>query len=216
MLLSVPAHDRPDKPVKGKEFLPQACFEPIDSLIIGPRNARIHTKTQVTYLKKSLEEAGCVSPVLIDSNKRVIAGHGRLLAARKAGWTNIPTVSVDHLTPHQIEKLKVDNRIAELAEWDDKLLGEHLQQLVLAEPDIDFTGAFLAIGEAIVTRLMSYRNYQQDNRLPRPAICGCLEISTACCAATRWSLPAMISSWTENWRPPYLPILLTMYESMVM
>jgi ParB-like chromosome segregation protein Spo0J len=87
------------------------------------RNPRIHTRRQIKQIAASIKEFGFVSPALIDSSNTIIAGHGRVAAAKPLGMPDIPTVCVDHLTPSQIRAyLVADNRLAELAGWDPKLL----------------------------------------------------------------------------------------------
>jgi DNA modification methylase len=77
-------------------------------------------------------------PILIDSNLAVIAGHGRLLAAKQLGLAEVPTIQLDHLTEVQIKAFTIaDNRLTETSQWDDKLLAEELKEL--AELDLDFS-----------------------------------------------------------------------------
>jgi ParB-like chromosome segregation protein Spo0J len=77
-------------------------------------------------------------PVLIDRHGNVLAGHGRLLACREPGWTEVPTVCLDHLSAAQARAFMIaDNRLTEIATWDDRLLAEQLKDLSL--PGLDFT-----------------------------------------------------------------------------
>jgi DNA modification methylase len=101
------------------------------------RNPRIHARRQIKQIAASIKEFGFVSPALIDSSNTIIAGHGRVAAAKLLGMPDIPTVCVDHLTPSQIKAyLVADNRLAELAGWDRKLLALELQDLSI-QPDFD-------------------------------------------------------------------------------
>jgi ParB-like chromosome segregation protein Spo0J len=101
------------------------------------RNPRIHTRRQIKQIAASIKEFGFISPVLIDRSNRIIAGHGRVAAAKLLGMRGIPTVCVDHLTPAQIRAyLVADNRLAELAGWDRKLLALELQELSI-QPNFD-------------------------------------------------------------------------------
>src|SRR5687768_4988934 len=91
------------------------------------RNPRTHTAKQIKQIAASIEQFGFVSPVLLDSKDGIIAGHGRVAAARMLGMNDIPTVSVDHLTPAQIRAYVIaDNRLAENAGWDRELLALEL------------------------------------------------------------------------------------------
>jgi DNA modification methylase len=77
-------------------------------------------------------------PILTDRDGNVIAGHGRLLAGRELGWTEVPTLRLDHLTPEQARVFMIaDNRLTEIASWDDRLLAEQLKELSLL--DLDFS-----------------------------------------------------------------------------
>ena len=88
------------------------------------RNPRIYTRRQIKQIAASIKEFGFVSPVLTDSSNTIIAGHGRVAAAKLLGMPDIPTVCVDHLTPSQIRAyLVADNRLAELAGLGSEALG---------------------------------------------------------------------------------------------
>ena len=89
------------------------------------RNARTHSPAQLKQLQASLREFGFVNPILIDGNFNVLAGHGRLLAAQAEGLEKVPCVFVEHLTETQKRAyILADNRLAEMAGWDEELLDE--------------------------------------------------------------------------------------------
>lgn len=93
-------------------------------------NARKHDKKQIEQLANSIEKLGFRGVILIDKNNTVIAGHGRCLAAKKAGLKEIPCVYVDDLSEDQIKALRlIDNKIAEGSKWDDGLLSLELGEL---------------------------------------------------------------------------------------
>lgn len=101
------------------------------------RNPRTHTPKQIRQIAASIKEFGFVNPVLVDSFNGIIAGHGRVEAAKLLGMSDIPTVCVDHLTPAEIQAYVIaDNRLAELAGWDRKLLALELQELSV-QPNFD-------------------------------------------------------------------------------
>src|SRR5208337_2516881 len=103
------------------------------------RNPRTHTPNQIKQIAASIKEFGFINPVLIDGSNGIIAGHGRVEAAKLLGMTAIPTVCADHLTPAQVRAYVIaDNRLAELAGWDRKLLAIELQELSV---ELDFNVA---------------------------------------------------------------------------
>src|SRR5712675_2101876 len=106
------------------------------------RNPRTHTKKQIQQIAASIREFGFISPVLIDGTHGIIAGHGRVEAAKLAGMNDVPTVRVDHLTPAQIRAYVIaDNKLAENAGWDRELLTLELQELsVELNFDVSVTG----------------------------------------------------------------------------
>ena len=108
----------------------------LSALAPYPNNARTHSDEQVDMIAKSLQEFGFVNPVLIDEKNMIVAGHGRVMAAKKLGMEKVPYVRVEGLTESQIRAyILADNKLAELAGWDFKLLGLELGELT----DIDMT-----------------------------------------------------------------------------
>jgi ParB-like chromosome segregation protein Spo0J len=113
----------------------------IDSLQPDPQNPRVHSRSQLKRLARSIKHFGFIVPILIDSKGRVIAGHGRLLAARLLGWDEVPTICIEHLIPEQVRAFQIaDNRLSELATWDTRVLGVALQALSDLNLDIELTG----------------------------------------------------------------------------
>src|SRR5208337_515984 len=101
------------------------------------RNPRTHTPNQIKQIAASIKEFGFINPVLIDGSNGIIAGHGRVEAAKLLGMGDIPTVCAGHLTPAQVRAYVIaDNRLAELAGWDRKLLALELQELSV-QPNFD-------------------------------------------------------------------------------
>lgn len=93
------------------------------------KNAKKHPKQQVEQIANSIKEFGFTQPVIIDSNNCVVAGHGRILGAKKAGLKEVPTVCLEELTEEQIKAYRlVDNKLNETG-WEDKLLKEELDEL---------------------------------------------------------------------------------------
>lgn len=93
------------------------------------KNAKKHPKQQIEQIANSIKEFGFTQPVIIDSNNCVVAGHGRILGAKKAGLKEVPTVCLEELTEEQIKAYRlVDNKLNETG-WEDKLLKEELDEL---------------------------------------------------------------------------------------
>jgi len=104
--------------------------KPIESLIPYANNARKHDENQIKQIASSIKEFGFNNPVLIDKDNGIIAGHGRVLAAQRLGWTEVPTIALEHLTETQKKAfILADNRIAMNSTWDNELLAIELEAL---------------------------------------------------------------------------------------
>ena len=124
------------------------AYLPTDRLKPDPSNARQHSKRQIRQIAKSIEMFGFNVPVLIDAKGNVICGHGRLLAAERLGWTEIPAVRLEHLSEIQKKAFMIaDNRLAEVAVWDDRLLAEQLKALASVELAFDIETIGFDMGE---------------------------------------------------------------------
>ncbi len=105
------------------------------------KNAKIHGREQLEKLKGSIQEFGFVNPCLIDRDYNLIAGHGRVMAAEELGMETVPCVFVEGLTDEQRRAyILADNKLAELAEWDDVLVASELAELAEVGFDISLTG----------------------------------------------------------------------------
>lgn len=108
-----------------------------------PRNPRKHSREQIRAIARSIEAFGFNSPILIDKDRHVVAGHGRLKAAKLLGLAEIPVVSLDHLTPDQARSyMLADNKLTDRSSWDDTALAVHLKELseLALDFDIEATG----------------------------------------------------------------------------
>ena len=131
---------------------------PVDRLIPYARNARTHTDTQVAQIAASIREFGFNNPVLVDTAAGIIAGHGRLLAARKLALAEVPVIVLDHLSEAQKRAyVLADNRLAELAGWDSEMLRLELEALKKLDFDFNVTG----FDEAELARLLAEQAAQQ-------------------------------------------------------
>ena len=114
---------------------------PLASLVPYARNARTHSDAQVAQIAASIREFGFTNPILVDAGGGVIAGHGRLLAARQLGMTEVPTLELGHLSPAQRRAyVLADNRLALSAGWDEDLLRIELGELQADGFDLALTG----------------------------------------------------------------------------
>ena len=124
------------------------AYRPIAEMSLDPKNPRDHSRKQICQIARSIKTLGFNVPVLIDSNSRLIAGHGRFLAAQQIGLTEVPTILLDHLTEAQARAFMIaDNKLTENAEWDLKLLGEQLRDLSLLDLDFDIEITGFETGE---------------------------------------------------------------------
>jgi DNA modification methylase len=113
-------------------------YRPPADLKLDPLNPRVHSPRQIGQLRRSIETFDFNVPILIDAKLKVIAGHARLLACQSLGWSEVPTIRLDHLTEAQARAFTIaDNKLAEISVWDDRLLAEQLKEL--SELDLDFS-----------------------------------------------------------------------------
>jgi len=119
----------------------QVVTWPVDRLIPYARNARTHSDEQVAQIAASIAEFGWTNPILAGSDGIIIAGHARLLAARKLGMTEVPVIVLDHLTETQRRALVLaDNRLALNAGWDEEMLRVELESIRDDGFDLELTG----------------------------------------------------------------------------
>ena len=126
----------------------EIIWRPIAELQPDPANPRQHSKKQIKQIAKSIKAFGFNVPVLVDAEFKVLAGHGRVLACREAGIEEVPTVCLERLTPAQARAFTIaDNKLAENATWDDRLLAEQLRDLSLSDLDFDIEDIGFEMGE---------------------------------------------------------------------
>ena len=113
----------------------------LDRLIPHARNARTHSDAQVAQIAGSIAEFGFVNPVLVGDDGVIVAGHGRIMAARKLGLEQAPVIVLAHLSPTQRRALMIaDNQIASNSGWDDEMLAIELAALKDEDFDLDLLG----------------------------------------------------------------------------
>src|SRR6266404_9925637 len=130
----------------------QIQYRAVGDLVLDPRNPRQHSQSQVNQIADSTREFGFVMPIVVDDTSQVVIGHGRILAARKLGMLRVPVVEIRHLSPAQLKALRIaDNRLAQQAHWDERLLGESFLELKELELDFDLSITGFALPEIDLT-----------------------------------------------------------------
>jgi DNA modification methylase len=113
----------------------------VDRLVPYERNARTHSPEQVAQIAASIQEFGFTNPILVAADAGILAGHGRLAAAKDMGLAEVPVIVLDHLSAEQRRAyVLADNKLALNAGWDEELLATELQELQLAEFDLSLLG----------------------------------------------------------------------------
>ena len=150
---------------------PEIRMTPVDNLIPYARNARTHSDEQVAQIAASISEFGFNNPILTDGEHGLIAGHGRLAAARKLGLKEVPVIELGHLSDTQKKAyILADNRIALNAGWDDGLLTLELQEIQGANVDLGLLG----FGDEEIERLLNGADdgggLTEDDAVPEPPV----------------------------------------------
>jgi ParB-like chromosome segregation protein Spo0J len=113
-------------------------YLPVAALLLNAKSARIQSKKQIKRITQSIKEFGFNVPILVGRDLKVIAGHGRLLACKQLGWSEVPVIFLDHLTePQRRAFMTADNRLSETSSWDEQLLAESLRDLSVL--DLEFS-----------------------------------------------------------------------------
>jgi ParB-like nuclease domain len=123
-------------------------YRPLSALKLDPRNPRIHSPRQIRQIARSIEAFGFNVPVLVDSELKLIAGHGRVLAAKQLGLAELPTISLDGLSEAQARAFLIaDNKLTDNSVWDDQLLAQQLHDLSLLDLDFSLEATGFEMGE---------------------------------------------------------------------
>ena len=119
----------------------QVVARPIDELVLYGGNSKIHPESQLLLIERSMQEFGWTTPVLVDRDNVVVAGHARVEVAKRLGIKDVPTIKLDSLTPDQVRAYRIaDNRLSELGLWDRAALGIELEELQSVDFDLEVTG----------------------------------------------------------------------------
>jgi DNA modification methylase len=118
----------------------QIQYRSVNDLALDPRNPRQHSQQQVNQIADSIREFGFIMPVVADDDGQVVIGHARVLAAKKLSMEQIPVVEIRHLSKAQVKALRIaDNRLAQHAHWDERLLSESFVELKALDVEFDMS-----------------------------------------------------------------------------
>ena len=159
-------------------------YTPISAVVPAPRNVRTHSPKQLQQIAASIGQFGFINPILTDAQGRVVAGHGRLAAAKILGLTEVPTLCLSHMTEAEVRAYRLaDNRLAELSGWDEELLALELGELASIDLgfDIDLIGWETAELDQIIC-LPTGAECMADDEAPDP------ELEPVCRPGELWHL----------------------------
>ena len=146
--------NNPESPrIESNQFTKQICYLDPKELTPWERNARKHSKKQLAQIANSIKEFGFTNPILIDQNKTIIAGHGRVEAAKLLGIDSLPCIHIQHLSDDQKRAyVLADNQIALNSTWDEDLLSQELKALSEIDLafDIETTGFSIAAIDTLI------------------------------------------------------------------
>ena len=135
----------------------------VEKLIPYARNSRTHSDEQVSQIAASIKEFGWTNPILVDGESGIIAGHGRLLAARKLGMDKVPVIELAHLSDIQKRALIIaDNKLALNAGWDNDMLALEFEELEIEGFDLSLTG----FGDEEIDELKKENENNEEDTLP--------------------------------------------------
>jgi DNA modification methylase len=147
----------------------EIVYQPLESLKPDPKNPRSHSEKQLKQIAKSIEAFGFNVPILIDVQGSIIAGHGRVEAAKRLSIATVPTIQLEHLTDAQKRAFMIaDNRLTEHAAWDDRLLAEQLK--ALSEVNLDFSLEITGFEMAEIDLFIEGLNSPADEEDPADVI----------------------------------------------
>jgi len=139
-------------------------YRPLDSLFPYSRNPRTHSEEQISQIAASIREFGFTNPILIDGNQRVIAGHGRLAAAKELGMEKVPCIDLSHLTEEQMRAYIIaDNKITLNGGWNEDLLRVELTALKELGSDLELTGFdAMELADIMLGKDVEFKEYDES------------------------------------------------------
>lgn len=143
----------------------------VDKLIPYAKNSRTHDDAQVAQIAASIKEFGWTNPILVDGDKGIIAGHGRLMAARKPGMTEVPVIELKDLTDTQKKAYIIaDNRLALNAGWDDQMLTIELNELLEDKFSLELLGFNADELNALLNPIEVTEGLTDEDEVPEPPL----------------------------------------------
>lgn len=143
----------------------------VESLIPYVNNSRKHSDEQVAQIAASIKEFGWTNPILVDGDNGIIAGHGRLMAARKLDMDKVPVIELAHLTPSQRKALIIaDNRLALNAEWDTQMLTLELNDLLKDDFGLDILGFGAEELDALLNPIKETEGLTDEDAVPEAPV----------------------------------------------
>jgi ParB-like chromosome segregation protein Spo0J len=136
----------------------------IDELVPYSRNPRTHSDEQISQIAASIQEFGFTNPILIDSKQGIIAGHGRLAAAKELGFEKVPCIDLSHLTEDQKRAYVIaDNKLALNGGWNDELLRLELMDLKELGADLELTGFdAIELADIMLGKDVEFKEYDES------------------------------------------------------
>ncbi len=159
--------------MKAKEYASLlVLYLKIEQLKPYSKNARTHSKKQIRQIAESIRVFGFTNPVLIDSANRIVAGHGRVEAAKLLGMEQVPTIRLENLSPEQVRAYVItDNKLSENAGWDREILAIELQQLLELEGlDFDVTVTGFEVAEIDLILEEAHEAAAMEDPVPEPML----------------------------------------------
>lgn len=157
----------------------QVVYKSVDELIPYVNNARTHSDKQVTQIAASIKEFGFNNPILLDGTNGVVAGHGRLMAAKKLKIKDVPCIELSHLSEMQKKAyILADNKIALNADWDEKLLSSELEELTASGVNLEIMGFDIpSVAETERLSELKFESiyYEPENK-PKIKLSDCLNL----------------------------------------
>ena len=168
----------PNNHMPKQHFASKIDHRPLASIIPSDRNARRHSKQQIKQIARSIQSFGFTNPILVDDEGKILAGHGRLAAAKHLGLEIVPVIPLSHLTAQERRAYRLaDNKIALNAQWDKDMLATELQGLVDLDFDIGLTGFSITEVDVVIEeakqRKLDLVDRPEDQVAPLPAVATC-------------------------------------------
>src|SRR5262249_14235391 len=160
-------HKRNESSTSAISIPQQIKCQATDNILPNPRNARTHSAQQIQQIARSIERFGFNNPVLVDQNNRVIAGHGRVAAAKSLGHDVVPTLRIEHLSDQEKRAYIIaDNKLAEKAGWNTEILAIEFQSLGELGFELELTGFELPEIEMMLDAEAQKTSAIEDDPLP--------------------------------------------------